>query len=109
MSNPGRGEEHVERDGRRAAGRSRRLLPSALQGCNSSQGILRRGCRPPGHLRKVDHEMFYSLRGARKAARTQIMGDFNYLDIDGHNKCAANHKGKPVARGESEIDLCTAC
>lgn len=28
------------------------------------------------------------------------MGDFNYLDIDGRNKCAANHRGKPVARGE---------
>lgn len=37
------------------------------------------------------------------------MGDFNYLDIDGYNKRAANHKGKSVAGGESEIDLCTAC
>jgi len=33
------------------------------------------------------------------------MVGFNYLDIDGHNNCAATHKGKPVARGESKIDL----
>lgn len=31
------------------------------------------------------------------------MGDFNYSDIDGYNKCAANHKGKPMAGGRVRL------